>query len=171
MLPAWIDELSARIGCSGGWRIERSGLESLCMVGFWNPHKDWAVGERRGVANGWKKTETLGASRGPYIAQRCLSVVPTGCRYYRRSLEIEIEMSYRYTDSGSVLPGGSGSTDTASVLPWNASNSNSELLSVLPTLCRLYRQFDQILRLIKSLDWDCWHRGVWTCREPIGVGD
>jgi hypothetical protein len=61
-------------------------------------------------------------------------------------------MSYRYTDPGSVLPGGSGSTDTASVLPGTASNSNSELISVLPTLCRLYRQFNQFLELIEDLD-------------------
>jgi hypothetical protein len=53
-----------------------------------------------------KRTETLASGRGAYIAQRSLSVVPTGCRYYRRSLEIETEMSYRYTDPGSVLPGG-----------------------------------------------------------------
>jgi hypothetical protein len=107
---------------------------------------------REGRGQRLEKVETLGAGRGPYIAQRRLSVVPTGCRYYRRFPEIETEMSYRYTDPGSVLPGGSGSTDTVSVLPGNASNSNSELISVLSTLCRLYRQFNQILRLIKVLD-------------------
>jgi hypothetical protein len=108
--------------------------------------------EREGRDQWLEKVETLGAGRVPYIAQRRLSVVPAGCRYYRRFPEIETEMSYRYTDPGSVLPGGSGSASTASVLPGNASDSNSEHISVLPTLCRLYRPFNHFLELIEDLD-------------------
>jgi hypothetical protein len=92
---------------------------------------------------------TLAPGRGAYIAQRPLSVVPTGCRYYRRSPKNETERSYRYTAPGSVLPGVSGSTDTGSVLPGIAGKSNRELISVLPTLCRLYRQIKQILERFK----------------------
>jgi hypothetical protein len=101
--------------------------------------------KREGTAMVRKEAQTLAPGRGAYIAQRPLSVVPTGRRYYRRSLENMTERSYRYTDQGPVLPGGSGSTDMVSVLPGIARNSNRELISVLPTLCRLYRQFKQFL--------------------------
>jgi hypothetical protein len=92
-----------------------------------------------------KGLQTLAPGRGTYVAQRVLSVVTTGCRYYRGSPKIETERSYRYTAPGSVLPEGSGSTDTGSVLPRIAGNSNRELISVLPTWRRLYRQIKQIL--------------------------
>jgi hypothetical protein len=62
--------------------------------------------KRWGGATVRKGTETLAPGRGGYIAQRPLSVVPTGCRYYRRSPEKVTERSYRYTDTGPVLPGG-----------------------------------------------------------------
>jgi hypothetical protein len=53
-----------------------------------------------------ERTGTLAPGRGAYIAQRPLSVVPTRCRYYRRSSKNKTERSYRYTAPGSVLPGG-----------------------------------------------------------------
>jgi hypothetical protein len=104
---------------------------------------------KRDGCNGCKELRTLAPGCGAYIAQRVLSVVPTGCRYYRWSPKIETERSYRYTAPGSVLPGGSGSTDTGSVVPGIAGNSNRELISVLPTLRRLYRQIKQILEIIR----------------------
>jgi hypothetical protein len=122
-----------------------------------NTFRGWVLRSPRGFERrkGWGvatvriETETLAPGRGAYIAQRLLLVVPTGCRYYRRSPKNVTERSYRYTAPGSVLPGGSGSTDTGSVLPRIARNSNIELISVLPTLCRLYRQFKQILERFK----------------------
>jgi hypothetical protein len=85
------------------------------------------------------------SGRGAYIAQRPLSVVPTGRRYYRRSLENETEMSYRYTDPGSVLPGGPVVPTWRRFYRGSPRNSNRELISVLPTLCRLYRQIKWFL--------------------------
>jgi hypothetical protein len=100
---------------------------------------DWRGGRGRGAATVGKRGLNPSPGRGVYIALRVLSVVPTGRRYYRGSPKIETESSYRYTAPGSVLPGGSGSTGTGSVVPGVTRNSNRELISVLPTLCRLYR--------------------------------
>jgi hypothetical protein len=64
--------------------------------------------KREGGSTVRKGTQTLAPGRGAYIAQRLLSVVPTGRRYYRRYAEIVTARSYRYTDPASVLPGGGG---------------------------------------------------------------
>jgi hypothetical protein len=61
---------------------------------------------KRGGATVGKKLKTLAPGCGAYIAQRLLSVVPAGCRYYRWFPNIETERSYRYTAPGPVLPGG-----------------------------------------------------------------
>jgi hypothetical protein len=139
----------------------------------------WFLKSPQGLSKGMKEGRglTVGRNWNPSLWPQGLysptvfigstdrvSVLPA----VRRNWDRDVLLVYRPWVSST---GGSGSTDTASVLPWNSRNSNSGLLSVLPTLCRFYRQFDKILRLIKSLDWDCWYRGVWTCREPIGVGD
>jgi hypothetical protein len=119
----------------------------------------WFLRSPQGLSSGRERArptveiraETLASGRGAYIAQRLLSVVPTGCRYYQRSLEIEPEMSYRYTDPGSVLPGGL-------VVPTRrqfyrvvrkfqqrAHISTTDLVSVVPAVY-------QFLRLIEVLD-------------------
>jgi hypothetical protein len=96
--------------------------------------------KREGGCNGWKKNSNPSPwSRGLYSPAAFIGST-NGASVLPAVPENVTERSYRYTDPGPVLPGGSGSTDTASVLPRIARNSNRELISVLPTLCRLYRQ-------------------------------
>jgi hypothetical protein len=97
---------------------------------------------REGVATVRKKKETL-ALRSRVLYNPAAVIGSTGrvsvLPAVPRNCAREVISVYRPW-VGST--GGSGSTDTASVLPGNARNSNSELILVLPTLCRLYWQFN-----------------------------
>jgi hypothetical protein len=109
---------------------------------------------------------------GVYIPQRYLSVVPTQARCYRGLQEIERVSSYRKYWHGVSSTEGVRQYQHSIGKTLKFQNSNSQLISVLPTSCRLYRQTWGFWEKDWEPSWDRLERKrLWTCRAPIEFGD